>query len=167
MEKIYWLEHISHQTDQQMVKNLLVIDAGYTNWYKLFKGAKTDDGEDIKIEQAGWNHISLTSCSERGCFVRLAPVIDGDLIQQKDERELKVDFLLIRNFSGGLHQVNMKNIILGFMFSNIPSVNSLHSLFLREKPIVYGQLKQISEKLGKENFPVVRFNIFNIDTTNV
>lgn len=151
-----------------MMKNLLVIDYGTANWYtishnqfshfryEIFKGAKLSSGETIRVEQAAWKDIVLTSCSEKGAIVELQGSPDPVFYQQKNTRSMKVDFLLVRNFSAGLHGENFRNILYGFMFANVPSVNSLQSIYMcSEKPIVYGELKRIQDKLGKENFPLV------------
>jgi hypothetical protein len=76
--------------------------------------------------------------------------------QQKEDRKLIVDFLLIRNFPSALHGGGYKNILLGFMFADIPSVNSLESIYTcSEKPIVYGKLNSLSKKVGKDKFPLI------------
>jgi hypothetical protein len=100
----------------------------------------------------------VNSSSKKGVVCMLKGI--DNLYQQRDDREFTVDFILVRNFSGGLHEVSYKNILLAFMFNNIPAVNSLKSIFLREKPIVYGELLKIQSKLGKEKFPVVHQNFY-------
>eukprot|EP01080_Neovahlkampfia_damariscottae_P002665 gene2665-3861_t len=140
------------------MKNLLVIDYSSVDWYKLFKDKKLKNGEKIKVEVAGWQHITVNSSNKKGVICHLKGI--DNLYQQKDDREFSVDFILIRNFSGGLHEVSYKNILLAFMFNNIPSINSLKSIFLREKPILYGELLKIQQKLGKDNFPIVDQNFY-------
>ena len=89
-----------------------------------------------------------------------AIILLNNLYQQRDDRDFSVDFILIRNFAGGLHEIGFKNILMAFMFYNIPSVNSLKSIFLREKPIIYGELLKIQQKLGKDKFPIVDQNFY-------
>jgi glutathione synthase/RimK-type ligase-like ATP-grasp enzyme len=143
----------------KMVKNLLVIDYNAsTNWYSKFKGIKLNNGEDIKVEQAGWEDIVLIgNSSNKSPIVFLKKANDDTLREQQREREFAPDFLLIRNFPSALHGESYRNVLLGFMFHNIPSVNSLQSIYMcSEKPIVYGALTQIQRTLGGyEKFPLI------------
>eukprot|EP01117_Protostelium_nocturnum_P013012 TRINITY_DN4827_c0_g1_i4.p1 TRINITY_DN4827_c0_g1~~TRINITY_DN4827_c0_g1_i4.p1 ORF type:complete len:283 (-),score=53.65 TRINITY_DN4827_c0_g1_i4:38-886(-) len=42
------------------------------------------------------------------------------------------------------------------MHSNVPCINNLESLYIcQEKPIVYGRLRQVQKRLGKDNFPLI------------
>jgi len=141
-----------------MVKNLLVIDYNSSNdWYSKFRGKTLRSGESIKVEQAGWQDIVIVSNSDHGPLVTLKPPLNDDTLRcQQHERDFVPDFLLIRNFPSALHGESYRNVLLGFMFSNVPSVNSLQSIYMcSEKPIVYGSLKSIEQKLGRDNFPVI------------
>lgn len=71
-------------------------------------------------------------------------------------RTIKPDFLVIRNLVVGVNGHDYRNLLYGFMHANIPCVNSLESIYaFLERPVVYGALKKIQQKLGKENFPLI------------
>ncbi len=147
-----------------MVKNLLVIDYNSSNdWYSKFRGKVLRSGEAIRVEQAGWQDIVLVCNSSLGApIITLKPPLNDDTLRcQQTEREFRPDFLLIRNFPSALHGESYRNVLLGFMFCNIPSVNSLQSIYMcSEKPIVYGALKSIQQEMSscasEENaFPLI------------
>jgi hypothetical protein len=138
--------------------HLLVIDYNSsTDWYSKFRGHKTPNGNDIKVEQAGWAQICLVGNSECGPILQLRPNDDGVLRQQNHEREFIPDFVLIRNFPSALHRTSYRNVLLGLMFCGIPAINSLQAVFnCSEKPVVYGALKKIQKELGGyEKFPLI------------
>ena len=67
---------------------------------------------------------------------------------QKNERTVKPDFCLIRNFPTHFHDRNWMNYLMGLMFSNLPSVNSLNSIFMcMHRPALYGELKKVEKRL--------------------
>ncbi|KAL0479259.1 hypothetical protein AKO1_008087 [Acrasis kona] len=141
---------------KDLVRNLLVIDYNSsTDWYSRFRSVATADGGSIKVEQAGWQHIAMVGNSSKGPLLLLRGNSDG-LLQQTKDRHFIPDFLLIRNFPSNLHGSTYRNVLLGLMFCNLPSVNSLSSIFFcSEKPIVYGALKGIQDRLGADQFPLV------------
>ena len=49
-----------------------------------------------------------------------------------------------------------KNILLGFHYGGVPSLNSLTSIYnFQDKPWVYAHLRDIQLKLGGEKFPLI------------
>lgn len=133
--------------------NLLIIDTEDFNWPKLF-----EDTENITVEQAQWKDLEVTSYSDSGVYVDLFPA-DKPLAgtKQYDKRVFKTDFVLVRNVVKEPHPSrNFTSKLLGLMHGHLPAVNSLFSIYsCLERPIVYGALQQLAQKLGKENFPVI------------
>jgi len=156
--------------------NLLVIDYNQSensNWYKLFHNKVTQSGRKIHVEQAGWEEIKLVSNSHIGPLLELKGKGSESLfMQQKEDRKIIPDFVLVRNFPSALHTESYRNVLLGLMFASkfwfvwldwlvvvtdVPAVNSLDSIYMcSEKPIIYGKLKAIQKKLGGEDqFPLI------------
>jgi len=151
---------------KKFTKNILVISSNKTNWFHIFEGVTTIDIDgvtyDLHMDQAGWDEISLTAYSDSGVVVELAPAeepIPGTL--QHKNRTLKPDFLIIRNVVKSIPQNDYKNLLLGFMHSNVPSLNSLQSIYCHlERPIMYGGLLEIQKRLGVKEFPLIQQNFY-------
>jgi len=57
----------------------------------------------------------------------------------------------------GIHGVDYRNILYAFIYSNIPCINSAHSVYCSlERPIVHAALKEIEQRLGKDKFPLIQ-----------
>jgi len=79
----------------------------------------------------------------------------------KEDRTIKPDFVLIRNFPGDIHENSFKNMVVALLFANIPSVNSLESVYrCMDRPVVYAEMLKIQKRLGKEGFPLVPMNYY-------
>jgi len=82
------------------VKTLLVVECStQLNWYEIFKGYTVLPwGEEMLVEQAEWNDISLTSYHDSGVMVNIKranrPLPNTP---QENNRSVKVDFLLLRS----------------------------------------------------------------------
>jgi len=56
--------------------------------------------------------------------------------------------LLIRNFASDLHDHSYRNIVLGLMFGNVPSVNPLASVLMgMDRPLLHGAMLNIRSQL--------------------
>ncbi|ELP85586.1 synapsin-3, putative [Entamoeba invadens IP1] len=137
-------------------KRLLVIGGRPTiNWYDLFKNCKIGKAE-LVVEFSMWDEMVLTSYSDSGCIVSLQPskyAIPNT--PMNSVRSFQPDFLLIRGACMGVFGQNWKNTLLGFMYCNIPSVNTLESLYnCLEKPVIYSKLLKIHKELG-DKFPLI------------
>lgn len=130
---------------------LLVIDDANTDWSKYFRGRRLHGGEyDVKVEQAEFKELSVAATVDGGVLASVKT--PGN----KVVRTFKPDFTLIRQNVRDAPHEDYKNILLGFQYGNVPSVNSLESIYnFQDKPWVYGHLIEIQRKLGKENFPLV------------
>ncbi|XP_061187733.1 synapsin-like [Saccostrea echinata] len=132
-------------------KILLVVDDPHTDWSKYFVGKKIFGDWDVRVEQAEFSEINLASYTDTGTMVDIKVTRNGT----KVVRSFKPDFLLIRQSVRDACE-DWKNILLGFQYGGIPSINSLHSIYnFQDRPWVFAQLIRIQKKLGKENFPLV------------
>ncbi|GFR67821.1 synapsin [Elysia marginata] len=101
-------------------KTLLVIDDQHTDWSKYFRGKKLFGDWDVRVEQAEFHELNLAAYSDTGAMVDIQVIRGGS----KVVRSFKPDFLLIRQHVRDAHQ-DWRNLILGFKYGAIPSVNSL------------------------------------------
>lgn len=130
---------------------LLVIDDQNTDWSKYFRGKRIHGDYDIRVEQAEFKELTLTASSETGTSVSMAVFRNGT----KVVRSFRPDFLLVRQNLRDAGE-NNTNLLLGFEFGGIPSVNSLRSIYgFQDKPWIFSHLLQIQRKVGKENFPLI------------
>ena len=144
-----------------MVKTLLVVECTESyNWYEVFKGA-TVHGEAIVVEQASWQDITAVSYPNQVVVsIRKAKNPLPNTTQGND-RTVMVDFLFLRSVSRGIQGMDSRNLLLAFIHQGIPSVNSLLSAYLcGERPTTFGALKQIQDRLGKQNFPLIEQNYY-------
>ena len=130
------------------MKTLLAIDYT-TNWIEKFKNAKLDNGEEIKVEQVEWKDLSVEMSAEDGavvfCKQSEAPL---PFTNQKEDRIVKPDFVLVRNFPISLRSKDYKSQVMGLMAANLGSVNSLNSIFMcMHRPLLYGELLRISKEI--------------------
>ncbi|XP_070558686.1 synapsin-like isoform X2 [Ptychodera flava] len=139
-------------------KTLLVIDDPHTDWSKYFRGKKVHGEYDIKVEQCEFSELNLASYSEGGTMVDMQLYRQGTKIV----RSFKPDFVLIRQHARGMGvQEDWKNLVLGFQYGGIPSVNSWESIYnFMDKPWVFAQLLKLQERHGKDKFPVIDQSYF-------
>jgi len=119
------------------------------DWFKIFDGI-------FEVDFALWDEITVTCFGAQSLVVELSassyPIHD----KQKEKRIFHPDILLIRSACFGVYGQNWKNALIGFYSANIPSVNTMESLYLcQEKPILHSYLRKVQKKLGKENFPLI------------
>lgn len=139
-------------------KNILVIDSDKHDWVQAFANVKTKSGYSIEVDQAEWHQIQVTSFEDY-VVVSIKPNAQPKPnTRQNQYRQFKPDLVLIRKLVVGLnkYQQDYRNALYGFMHCNIPSVNSCFSILMNQhRPVVYGYLKQIQKKLGKDKFPLI------------
>ncbi|XP_043933989.1 synapsin-2 [Protopterus annectens] len=140
-------------TATKKFKLLLVIDDPHTEWAKCFRGKKVHSEFDIKVEQAEFKEINLVSYADGTCMVDMQVFRNGT----KVVRSFKPDFVLIRQHPYSMAEnENYRNIIIGFQYAGIPSLNSLESIYnFCDKPWVFSQLVSIYKNLGPEKFPLI------------
>uniref|UniRef100_A0A8C1KVC8 Synapsin-1 n=1 Tax=Cyprinus carpio TaxID=7962 RepID=A0A8C1KVC8_CYPCA len=134
-------------------KILLVIDEPQHEWAKVFRGKKVQGDHDVKVEQAEFSEINLVAHANGTCSVDMQVIRNGT----KVVRSFKPDFVLVRQHAYSMAQnEDFRNIIIGFQYAGIPSVNSLESIYnLCDKPWAFSQLISIYKKLGADKFPLV------------
>lgn len=81
---------------------------------------------------------------------------------REGNRTFKPGLLFVRSeVRGILPEQDFRNSLFALMYSNIPSVNSLHSIYcFLERPVVQAELNRLSEALG-DAFPVVQQSFFS------
>lgn len=71
-------------------------------------------------------------------------------------RSFRPDFILIRQPIRDASR-DYRHLLLALMYANIPAVNSLESLYtFLDKPLIFGQLIQIQQRLGRDRFPLIQ-----------
>ncbi|XP_014209297.1 synapsin, partial [Copidosoma floridanum] len=129
---------------------LLVIDDQNTDWSKYFRGRRLHVDYEIRVEQAEFRELTLTA-NETGTTVSMAVVRNGS----KVIRSFKPDFVLFRQNLRDASE-DYKSLLLGFMYSGIPSVNNMQAVYnFQDKPWVFAHLIGIQRRLGKESFPLI------------
>jgi len=111
---------------------------------------------DIRVEQAEFKDITVSATTQAGVVV----TISEDRSRGRVARNFKPDFLLIRQNLKDATE-DYKNVLLGFQYGGIPSINSLKSIYnFQDKPWVYAHLMDIQRSLGADNFPLISQNYY-------
>jgi len=146
-------------TEASRVLTLLVIDGDKThNWCDIISTRKLADGSRMRVVQASWLCVACCVYPDGAC-VTVAPIRDSDsgCIMPATE-VIRPDFALIRNQPRGVTPTaDKRNVLFGLMAGNVPSINTLQSIYLNlERPLMFGALKRIATRVGKDAFPLVR-----------
>ncbi|BFZ10584.1 hypothetical protein BsWGS_13623 [Bradybaena similaris] len=156
-QKLFSTAAATKPLSKDRYKILLVIDDQNTDWSKYFRGKKLFGDWDVKVEQAEFSELNLTSNSETGTTVDIQAIRNGN----KTTRSLKPDFLLIRQHVRDA-RVDWKNLVLGLKYGGVPSINSLTAEFnFLDKPWVFAQLIDIQKRHGKDVFPLIDQTYFS------
>ena len=102
----------------------------FSDWSKYFRGKKIHGEYDIRVEQAEFKELSVNSSSINGVVASIILAKSGN----KVVRSFKPDFLLVRQNSRDAHE-DHRSILYGFQYGNIPSVNTLESLYNFQVPM--------------------------------
>jgi len=130
---------------------LLVVDDQNTEWAKYFRGRRIHTDWDIRVEQVEFKDLAVSASSITGVSAGILSFKSGT----RSTNNLKPDFLLIRQNLRDAGE-NYKNLLLGFRYGGVPSVNSIESIYnFQDKPWVHAHLLEIQKKVGKENFPLI------------
>jgi glutathione synthase/RimK-type ligase-like ATP-grasp enzyme len=144
--------------------NLLVIDSDEKNWYKVFENERTESGKKIVVEKSRWENMVVMAESRGDCYVTIKANTKPLPGTQEDKtRQFNPNFVLVRKLVRGLTKdEDYTNTMYGLMFTGLQSVNSFESILLSlEKPVVYNKLKQIENKLGKEQFQLIPMTYYS------
>ncbi|XP_043564811.1 synapsin-3-like [Chiloscyllium plagiosum] len=139
-------------------KILLVIDDPHTDWSKYFRGKKVLDEYEIRLEQAEFSELNLAAYVNGGCMVDMQLIRNGT----KVVRSFKPDFVVIRQHVYNMaHGEDYRNLIIGFQYGRVPSLNSLQSIYnFCNKPWMFSQLIKISQTLTPAKFPLIDQTFF-------
>lgn len=103
---------------------LLVLDDQNTDWSKYFRGKRLHGDYDVRVEQAEFKEISLTSSGETGAVVSMAVFRNGTRVA----RSFRPDFVLVRQPPRDGAR-DHRSTLLGLKYGGVPSINSLTSLY--------------------------------------
>jgi len=130
---------------------LLIIADPNIDWPKWFRGKKIHTDWDIRVEQCEFKDLTVSASSDEGTSAGIISYKSGN----RTVNLLKPDFLLIRQDPRDAGE-DFKSVLLGFQYGQVPSINSLQSIYnFQDKPWVYAHLLGLQKKLGKENFPLI------------
>jgi hypothetical protein len=139
--------------------NLVVFDGDPSHdWVEIFKGIVLPQNKSIRVVQTSWIDTRITVYGDSGALLSCVPVRESSGEASKPRSmTLKPDFVLIRNQPrGAVPSQDCREVLFGLMSANIPSVNSLESEYFHlERPLMYGALKHVEQKLGHDKFPLI------------
>ena len=110
-----------------------------------------NDSNDSNTKNTTHSDDDDVNTSNRKIIVQLQPnthVPNPIRVKQGKANEIiqfMPDFLLIRSLPTNIHGYDFMNILMGFMFANIPSINSLNSIFMTmQRCLVYAALNKFN-----------------------
>ena len=154
-------------TSKNNLPTLLVIASiQEEDWAQLCSGYSSK----FQVIQTTWDRISLSSYSDSKYPVISIHPNKYSIIGENNEtiRNVRPDLLLIRNLARYIGSTldtasDFRNLLYGFYHANVPMINDLEAIMAEiEKPIMYGRLRRIRDKYGKENFPLIQQNYYPI-----
>eukprot|EP00456_Euglypha_rotunda_P083469 TRINITY_DN8283_c0_g1_i3.p1 TRINITY_DN8283_c0_g1~~TRINITY_DN8283_c0_g1_i3.p1 ORF type:complete len:239 (-),score=22.72 TRINITY_DN8283_c0_g1_i3:11-727(-) len=135
------------------------------DWCGLFEGQKLSDGTNFRVVQASWMETAVTYYHKAGgAMMTIAPVKESEnKVLRPSTLVVRPDFLIVRNQVRGPTPVSDKRSVLyGLMMANVPSINSLHSIYMNlERPCMFAELKKIEDRVGHAKFPLIRQNYYS------
>jgi len=128
------------------------------NFYQIFRGAKLRNGAPIKVEQTRWKYMHAEATCQGGAIVHLKQHVPPDepweFSTQKDDRTVKPDFALIRNFPLDSNGNTFKSNVLALKIGDVPAVNSIESVYLSmDRAYQYAELLKTQKRLKAEGKP--------------
>ena len=112
---------------------------------KYFRGRRLHGGEyDVKVEQAEFKELSVAASVDGGATASVLLYKSGN----KVVRSFQPDFILVRQNVKDGPQEDYKNILLGFQYGNVPSVNSLESIYNFQASVMRSILMSFLSKNG-------------------
>lgn len=122
---------------------LLVLDDQNTDWSKYFRGKRLYGDYDIRVEQAEFREIAISSNAEQGVSISMAVIRGGTRVA----RNFRPDFVLVRQPPRDGQRDN-RSALLGLKYGGVPSLNSLSSLYQFQVSAVSAVLPKRSPKLS-------------------
>lgn len=129
------------------------------NWYELCKEFK----DKFQVEQRNIYEIGLIDYhGKNGLSIDLSPSKDPRSKEFSTYKNcLHPTVVIVRMMTRYIDHClggtpDFRNILYGLYHSNIPLINGYQDLLSEtEKPILYGRLKRIQDKVGKDLFPLI------------
>jgi hypothetical protein len=119
-------------------------------------GLTLRNGRPVHLIHSQWQDFTVSSDASSGTLRVYVDINKGPC-----KGVHKPDFLLIRAEVRALGSHDFRNSLFAFMYGNIPSINSLHSVYcFLERPVVQAELNRLRVLHGSERFPVVRQSFF-------
>lgn len=121
---------------------ILVIDTPDKNWFSIFRKLKIPN---ITVQQGEWKDLACTVKNGQlyvDMFPSAHPIAFSN---QNKHRRVQPNLVIIRNVvTGPKVSRNFKNVLYGFLYANIPCINSAESIsLLSERAIMFSKLLQL------------------------
>lgn len=144
---------------------LFVIVPDYKVTYAtMFQDVTLHNGQPVEVIEGMWSDFVASSSpnyKEGGsdCYVTLMRKTGEGM----SSRTFKPNLLLVRSeVRGALPNQDFRNSLYALMYSNVPSINSLHAIYcFLERPVVQAELNRLGAKLGPEAFPLAHQSFFS------
>ncbi|KAJ3035163.1 synaptotagmin C2 domain protein, Syn1 [Rhizophlyctis rosea] len=154
--------------DQSRTVQLVVIDGDPSlehNWAAYFEGCALVDGTAVRVAQCSWLEMECSVFDDNDCLLTITPHARPGLPNPSPAYTIHPDFLLIRNQVRGTRpESDKRNVLYGLMHANIPSINSLESVYMHlERPLMFDALKDIQNRLGSQKFPLIPQSYYSSD----
>jgi synapsin len=147
-------EPSSSQSSLKPAILVVIVPNQKDDFQKLFANETLINGRPIEVIEVMWSQFVVTVYPEQqtSCYLHLTT-----------GRTVQPDFLLIRSEVRGVTiEQDYRNSLFGLMYGNVPSVNSLHSIYcFLERPVVQAELNRLQNTLGRDIFPVVEQSFFS------
>ena len=164
---------------------LLVIQADKYDWAEILQRALADQAttggvrpaQPVRVVQTSWEHLQVGPCGNEPFVDRSRRLVRFGTVQVQvsavfchgEKREMRPrltvspDFVLVRNECVAPH-FNHRHSLLGLIYANVPSVNSLRTIHLNcDKPVMQGALHRIRLVKFRDRpsaFPVIPQDLY-------
>eukprot|EP01119_Soliformovum_irregulare_P011832 TRINITY_DN3002_c0_g1_i3.p1 TRINITY_DN3002_c0_g1~~TRINITY_DN3002_c0_g1_i3.p1 ORF type:complete len:318 (+),score=71.59 TRINITY_DN3002_c0_g1_i3:235-1188(+) len=119
----------------------------WIDFYEVFRGSTLANGEKIVVEQTEWKdlHVQASATGGTVCFLKKSEN-PWPFSTQKEERIVKPDFVLVRNFPKDIHENDFRNMVIGLIYGGLDGVNSPTSILMcMDRPLIYAELLKLSK----------------------
>ena len=129
------------------------------DWYTL----RDEYKDKFRVEQRPMSEVFLISYhNQKGPYIELAPSRNPkNRLEEKAIHNLHPTVVIVRMMTRYINchigeTPDYRNILYGLYHSNVPIINGYGALIAEtEKPILYGRLKIIQDKVGAKEFPLI------------
>jgi hypothetical protein len=137
---------------------LIVVPKNKDEIVRCFQDERLRNGRPLKVLSAQWSDFTVFADSASGSLRVYVEIVRGP-----SRGIFKPDFVLIRSEVRGVTEdLDFRNSLFALMFGNVPSLNSLHSVYcFLERPVVQAELNRLQAAHGRDRFPVVQQSFFS------